>query len=560
MRDQSLQIDQATPQDPNGAWPHVNIALLELQLNFLGAAMHERYLYLILPNSYHEHLATKLDSLNGTANRAFNTSVLQGDGYLSCFFGAIAAFTLGERLGRKKSIIAGTSIMTVGAILMTSSFSLEQMFVGRIILGFVDTGSLCSTCYLTKLESFGNGINTSTAPIWHTETSPPHLRGKLVMFEMMMNIVGFSICNWINYGLSFAGGAVAWRLPLAFQFVFIVALFATVPWLPESPRWLLYHGRDTEALEVLSCLQGKAADDAFVVTQQEEIRYSVQYEKEHQIRWRDLLRPHQGGTKPLRRLLLGAGTQFIQQFEGINIMSYYLPTVLITAVGLSNELARLLTAVNSVTYLIFSCLSIPLVEKWGRRGLMLLSTASQGLAFLIITVLLRYGSPPDGDRKAAEASIVFFFLYYIAFGIGILGVPWLYPTEINSIAMRTSGAVSTATNWLTNFIIVEITPIGIQNLGWKFWIVFTVFNAAFMPVIYFLYPETANRTLEDLDEYYRNNPSLVVTQDPDAICSNRPLKYVEKEKTHLRRAARASQDLSRDKGRVVSNEHIENSA
>lgn len=129
-------------------------------------------------------------------------------------------------------------------------------------------------------------------------------------------------------------------------------------------------------------------------------------------------------------------------------MSYYLPTVLINAVGLSKGLARLLTAVNSVVYLIFTCLSIPLVEKWGRRGLMMFSTLGQGFTFLVITVLLRYGSPPDGDRKAAEASIVFFFLFFIAFGIGMLGVPWLYPTEINSIAMRTKGAaVATATNW-----------------------------------------------------------------------------------------------------------------
>lgn len=190
-------------------------------------------------------------------------------------------------------------------------------------------------------------------------------------------------------------------------------------------------------------------------------------------------------------------------------MSYYLPTVLITAVGLTNERARLLTAVNSVVYVIFSGVAIPLVESWGRRGLMILSTAGQGLSFLIITVLLRYGSPPDGDRKMAEASIAFFFLFFISFGLGMLGVPWLYPTEINSIAMRTKGAaVATATNWyarqsiswhmhsanmctrLTNFIIVQITPIGIQNLGWRFWFVFTVFNAAFIPVIYFLYPET----------------------------------------------------------------------
>lgn len=136
------------------------------------------------------------------------------------------------------------------------------------------------------------------------------------MFEMMMNIAGFSLCNWINYGLSFAGGAVAWRFPLAFQFVFIIALFATVPWLPESPRWLMAHEQEAEATEVLSCLEAKPQDDAFVVLQREEIRFSIKYEREHQIRWRDLLRPQPEATKPLRRLILGAGTQFIQQFEG----------------------------------------------------------------------------------------------------------------------------------------------------------------------------------------------------------------------------------------------------
>ena len=233
---------------------------------------------------------------------------------VGCFFGAIIAFTAGERFGRKKMIIIGTTIMAIGAILMTASFSLPQMFVGRIVLGLVSL-SPSSAAVLTP-ESVGNGINTATAPIWQTEISPAHLRGKLVMFEMLMNIVGFSMCNWINYGLSFAGGAVAWRFPLAFQFLFITALYVTVPWLPESPRWLLNHDRADEALDVLSRLQGKDKNDASVVSQQQEIAFSVRYEKEHSIRWRDLLRPQPGATKPLRRLLLGAGTQFIQQFEG----------------------------------------------------------------------------------------------------------------------------------------------------------------------------------------------------------------------------------------------------
>jgi MFS family permease len=149
----------------------------------------------------------------------------------------------------------------------------------------------------------------------------------------------------------------------------------------------------------------------------------------------------------------------------LGLDSYYLPTVLIEYVGLSQERARLMTGINATTYLVVSCLAVPLVEKIGRRGLMLSSTAGQMLCFLIITVLLKFG---ENNNSIATASIAFFFLYYIAFGIGMLGVPWLYPTEINSLPMRTKGAaVATAANWISNFVIVEVTPIGIQNMGWS---------------------------------------------------------------------------------------------
>ncbi|GAD92224.1 hypothetical protein AN8467.2 [Paecilomyces variotii No. 5] len=446
---------------------------------------------------------------------------------VGCFFGAIIAFTVGERLGRKLSIIIGSVIMSLGTILMVSSFSLPQMFVGRIILGL------------------GNGINTTCAPIWQTETSPPRWRGKLVMLEMVMNIAGFSIVNWINYGLSFAGGAVAWRLPIALQFIFIIVLFVTVPWLPESPRWLMSHGHEVEAIEVLASLEDKSVNDPYISTQRNEIVYSIQYEKENAVSWTQLLfkANKDDSTKTLRRLLLGAGTQFIQQFEGINIMSYYLPKILINSVGLSNSMARLLAACNSVSYFCFTLLSVPLVEHWGRRWLMMLSTFGQLLCFLIITILLRFAESRPTGSAVASASVAFFFLFYISFGLGMLGIPWLYPTEISSLPMRTkSAAVATATNWICNFVIVEITPIGIQNIGWKFWIIWTVFNAAFLPVIYFFYPETANRTLEDMDAYYRSNPDLIVIRDTDAVSIKRPLKYIQHEEEEIQKNVKQGGD------------------
>ncbi|GFF40254.1 sugar transporter STL1 [Aspergillus udagawae] len=442
---------------------------------------------------------------------------------VGCFLGSILAFIVSERLGRKKSILLGTTIMAVGTILQASSYSLAQMFVGRVILGI------------------GNGINTSTAPVWQTETATVKWRGKLVILEMALNVSGFALVNWINYGLSFKGGALAWRLPIALQFFFIFVLYATVPWLPESPRWLLSHGNNEQALDVISRIEAKPADDPYIITQYNEIEYSINYERENAVSWTDLLLRCQktNDTLTLRRILLGAGTQALQQFQGINIMSYYLPLVLINSVGLSNSMSRLLSACNATSYFVFACVAVLMVERFGRRGLMLMSTFGQFACFLIITILLRFA---ENDARYGTASVAFFFLYYIAFGIGMLGVPWLYPTEINSLPMRTKGAaVSSATNWITNFVIVEITPIGIQNIGWKFWIVWTITNAVSLSIIYYLYPETANRTLEDLDAYYRSNPPLIVTGDPDAISTGRPLKYIQHEDEELQRQIKQRQ-------------------
>lgn len=218
----------------------------------------------------------------------------------------------------------------------------------------------------------------------------------------------------------------------------------------------------------------------------------------------------------------------MQQFSGINVTSYYLPTVLTKSVGVSEPLARLLTACNSVQYLCFSMIGIPNVERWGRRALLIFGATGQCLCYSFITALIRYNEMPGypHQHEVASASVAFFFMYYIFFGIGMQGVPWcmshfssnlcfhcvlmvflVYPTEINSLTMRTKGAaLGAATNWIFNFMVVEITPIGIQNLGWRFYTIWIALNAAMVPVIYVFYPETAGRTLEDMDDYYRGNP------------------------------------------------------
>lgn len=102
--------------------------------------------------------------------------------------------------------------------------------------------------------------------------------------------------------------------------------------------------------------------------------------------------------------------------------------------------------------------------------------------------------------------------------------------------MRTKGAaLGTATNWIFNFMVVEITPPGIETLQWRFYIIWTIFNFAFVPTVYLFYPETAGRSLEDLDRYFRENHNVFVFTDKDAISEKRPEAYVEAEKDAVRR-------------------------
>lgn len=97
---------------------------------------------------------------------------------------------------------------------------------------------------------------------------------------------------------------------------------------------------------------------------------------------------------------------------------------------------------------------------------------------------------------------------------------------------------------------VEITPYGIQSLGWQFYIIWTIFNAAFVPMVYFLYPETAGRSLEDIEDYYRHDPPLLVWRDKEAKRTGRPQQYVDKEAQEVRRNSSADIQALRRQSRV----------
>ncbi|KAI0771581.1 general substrate transporter [Trametes elegans] len=397
---------------------------------------------------------------------------------IGCLIGALANLWVGDWLGRRKTIVAGGVIMIIGAILQTTSFSYAQMVVARIITGL------------------GNGLNTSTVPSYHAECSPAARRGSLIMIEGSLITFGIMISYWLDFAFYWVSGSSAqWRVPISLQIIFAVIMIAGISFLPESPRWLAKHGRNAEALAVISALDGKPITDPQVQQTYHGIREAISAESQFtsdKTPLRELFT--NGRSQNFRRAALGVVVQCFQQISGINLITYY-ATLLFERLGIDDTKARIIAAANGTEYFLASLIAIVLIDRVGRRPLMLFGAVGQMVTMVLLAIL---GSIDTSGTQVASAVLLFVFNSF--FAIGWLGMTWLYPAEIVGLRIRApANAFSTASNWTFNFMVVMVTGPSFNNIGWGTYIVFAALNAFIVPVVYFFFPETAGRSLEDMD-------------------------------------------------------------
>lgn len=152
--------------------------------------------------------------------------------------------------------------------------------------------------------------------------------------------------------------------------------------------------------------------------------------------------------------------------------------------------------------------SITIIERVGRRPLLMISAASMSVAFLGIAIAVGIGqSDPSSRLIPGIVATIFMFLYFTAFSFGWISVPWLYPAEVNSLSMRSKGAaLATASDWLFNYVVVQTTPLGIHYLGWFMYLIYALLNASFVPFVYYYIVETAGKSLEQIDRWFASNP------------------------------------------------------
>lgn len=420
--------------------------------------------------------------VTGNSPKATKQGIAIGSYNLGCFLGAVITIWLGQFLGRRRTIFVGSAIMVVGAAIQASAFGLAQLIVGRVITGV------------------GNGLNTSTVPTWQSETSKSHKRGQMVMIEGALITGGIMISYWIDLGFSFAPGDVSWRFPIAFQIFFALIILAFILGLPESPRWLILKGRETEAIGVLAALSELPEEDEYVQSEFAAIKDSVL--EMSQGTFREVFT--MGKDRNFHRAALGYVNQMFQQISGINLITYYAATIYEQQIGLSGLLSRILAACNGTEYFLASWIPVFTIEKIGRRPLMLFGAVGMSLSMVVLAITTSFNKTAPGIVAA-----VLLFVFNTFFAIGWLGMTWLYPSEIVPLRIRApSSALSTSANWIFNFMVVMITPIAFANITYKTYIIFAVINAFIVPCVYFFYPETAYRSLEEMDEIFRHTTGV----------------------------------------------------
>lgn len=393
-------------------------------------------------------------------------------------FGAVFVGRLADLYGRRKSILNLALIFFVATLGCTLAPNVLLMVIFRFLLGLAVGGA------------------SVTVPTFLAEMSPAERRGRMVTQNELMIVTGQLLAFTINaiIGNVFGDATYVWRYMLVIAAVPAVFLFFGMLRVPESPRWLASRGRKEEALQILE----KVRDKRQAKLELQEIENAISKEKStEKATYKDLTTPW------IRRIVfIGLGIAIVQQITGVNSIMYY-GTEILRDSGFGTEAALIGNIANGVISVLATFVGIWLLGKVGRRPMLLTGQIGTTLSLLLIGIfsLVLEGQP------SLPYVVLSLTVTFLAFQQGAISpVTWLMLSEIFPQRVRGLGmGVTVFCLWITNFLIGFSFPILMANIGLSttffLFVVLGVFAIAFVKKYL---PETRDRSLEELEEYFRN--------------------------------------------------------
>ncbi|KAH7120225.1 putative sugar transporter [Dactylonectria estremocensis] len=389
-----------------------------------------------------------------------------------------------DRFGRRPALIFSACILLIGVILQAAAQNTGMFIAARGILGI------------------GLALNITAAPLLLLELAYPRQQGPLVGIYNSLWSLGALSAAWITYGTFRINSEWAWRIPSLLQGLSSIVQILLCWLVEESPRWLMSKDRDEEARKLITKYHANGDDsDAIINLEMDEIRTALTLET-HAANTTSYMSFFQ--TKGnIHRFFIILCVGFFSQWSGNGLISYYL-TLILNSIGYrSQETQTLINALMTLWGMIWGLFFSAFINRFGRRTLFLTSTIGCLCVYVTWTALeatyeKQTALDGEGSDGIAKGVLAMIFLYNFFFCIGWTPLQVTYVIEILPFNLRARGLV------LYNLFVAlalifnqYANPVGVTNSGWKYYITYDVWLAFEAVVVYFLFIETGNLTLEE---------------------------------------------------------------
>ncbi|MGH9514668.1 MAG: sugar porter family MFS transporter [Terriglobales bacterium] len=385
---------------------------------------------------------------------------------LGCLLGAAGASMIGDRYGRKKSLIASAILFALSALGASAANSIALFSVARLIGGLAI------------------GLASVLTPVYIAEISPPKNRGTLVSLNQLAIVIGILFAYLVSWQIA-PFGENSWRWMLAVAAIPSLAFFLGLLAIPESPRWLLSRGRHEEGERILTRIFG-------TVAAREQVRAVEQAAASEEGSWREVF---SSGMR--KRLAVGMFLALFCQITGINTVLYY-GSIIVSEhfPGQSTSMALVANVIIGAVNLLFTIVAMIYLDRWGRRAILLMASGGMGIALTLLVIGLNI----HGLSPVVMLGAILLYVAFFALGMG--PGPWLIISEIFPTKVRGRAAsIATSTLWSGTLLVTFtfLSLVKVLNL-WGTFAIYGVLSFVCLIYVWKMVPETKGRTLEQIQE------------------------------------------------------------
>ncbi|KAJ9641699.1 uncharacterized protein PV06_03728 [Exophiala oligosperma] len=405
--------------------------------------------------------------------------------------GALTQTFIGDALGRIRFMQLMCVIVTIGTVIQTAAQNMGMFLAGRVLAGIAVGGMV------------------ATVPIYLSEISAPKHRGLIGGISGCGISLGTMMSNWVGFACSYASyGPTQWRLPLGIQIPWGLILFTGLAtFMPNSPRQLIRKGKIEEArrhfMRIRRDLNNHEVHEEFVL-----MRAQIEFEMQREIKSiKEVFKLFR------HRALVSIAVQTMTSLTGVNVIQYY-QTILFKSLGINSHMILALAAIYGTLAFLSNVLTTKfLTDQWGRRKMILAGLS--GIIVIEIYAAVMQREFQNTDNKVGKGFAVLGIYLFVVTYYGMLNsTTWLYGAEVLPVALRSKVmGLAAASHFIVNVGITEAGPSAFANIRENYYYVFVGCSAFFLVLAYLYFPETKQRTLEEIAAAFGDKVVLVTETD-----------------------------------------------